>query len=84
MFPVILQFLIYALCVVCKTTQCLSEHAIYLVSQNQEHYARSPYVGISQIKSPATIIPEKIIILECTALVWQYLRHLGSVDSNNI
>lgn len=59
---------------VCKTTLCLYEHAIYLVSQNQEHCARSPYAGISQIKSLATIIPEKIIILECSALVWQYHR----------
>lgn len=71
--PIILQFLVYALCVVCKTTLCLYEHAIYLVSQNQEHCARSPYAGISQIKSLATTIPEKII-LECSALVWQYHR----------
>lgn len=72
--PIILQFLVCALCVVCKTTLCLYEHAIYLVSQNQEHCARSPYAGISQIKSPATISAEKIIILECSALVWQYHR----------
>lgn len=73
--PIILfQFLICAFRVVCKTTLCLYQNVLYLVSQNQEHCARSPYAGISQIKSLATIIPEKIIILEGSALVWQYHR----------
>lgn len=73
---IIFQFLICAFRVVCKTTQCLHENALYLVSQNQEHCARSPHAGISDKISCYYYSrgKKKKIILEGSALVWQYHR----------
>lgn len=42
------------------------------------------FAGISQIKSLATIIPEKIIVLKHSALAWQYQRDSWNLDSNSV
>lgn len=65
----------------------LYENVLYLVSRNQEHCASSLYAGISQIKSLATITPEKIKNNNLGALSLSLAvsqKHLESVDSNNI